>query len=79
MSQRIDGHAVSLILEKRQHEQIEKIAKRFGIKKAQAHRLLLDAGLDAYQAFEAIGLVKLAELTKKTRKACEKLVQPSLI
>ena len=74
-----DGVTVTLIIREHQKKKIDEIAERFGIKKAEAHRLILETGLDAYQTFEAVGVVKLAELTRKTRKACENALQPKLI
>jgi len=73
------GVTTNVILEKRQSEKLEEIGARFGLKKAQALRLLLDMGLESYSVYEGLGVAKLAEIAKKAKKACRKDVQPSLI
>jgi predicted DNA-binding ribbon-helix-helix protein len=79
MSQRIDGLRLTIRIEQQQIDKLDAIAKRFQIPRNQALRMILDTGLDAYGVYEKVGVVKLAELTKKTRKALEAYIQPSLI
>ena len=74
-----NGVTVSIILEPHQAEMITQIAKRFGIKKSQAHRILLDGGLDSYAIFEGTGMAKLTDLTLKVKRALAKSRQLSLI
>ncbi len=73
------GVTTTLLIYGEQDKKLAEIAKRFGIKKTQAHRHILQTGLDSYSAFEGMGIVKLAEITKKTREILEKSRQPSLI
>lgn len=76
---KIEGPQITIKLEQNQIDRIDRVAKRHGIKRNQAMRLLLETGLDAYEAYSMVGVPQLAELVKKTRKACERAIQPSLI
>lgn len=75
---KIVGKKLFMNFEQRQIDYADKIAKRFGITRAESFRRILDTGIDACQAFEAVGVLKLAEMAKRTREACEKSIQPSL-
>lgn len=75
---KIDGPKIPVNFEQYQIERLDEIAKRFKISRAEATRRIIDTGLDAYTVFEGIGVVKLAEVIKRTREACQKSVQPHL-
>lgn len=75
---KIDGKQIAVYLEHKQIQRLDVIAEKHGLKRAQALRLILDTGLDAYDTFAVIGIPQLAELVKRTKKACEKQVQPTL-
>lgn len=74
-----DGLKTSIMLTEQQVEQLDKIAKRFGLRRAQAHRIVLEAGLEAYSVFENMGMSKLAELVIKTKRAVKKERQMSIL
>jgi hypothetical protein len=77
--QRIPGSKkTAIILLDSQIEKLDEIGDRFGISRSEALRKIVDAGLDAYSVYEGLGVVKLAEVAKRIRKAIEKDVQPSL-
>lgn len=76
--QKIPGEKLHINFEQRQIDYADKIAARFGITRAESFRRIFDTGIDACQAFEKLGVVKLAEITKRAREACEKSVQPTL-
>jgi predicted DNA-binding ribbon-helix-helix protein len=76
--EKIDGIRTAIVLEQYQIDRLNEIAKRFNIKRAEATRRIIDTGLDAYAVYEGLGVVKIAEIIKRTREACEKSVQPSL-
>lgn len=75
---KIPGLKLWINFEQEQIDYADKIAARFGITRAESFRRILDTGIDACKVFEGLGVLKLAEITKRTREACEKSVQPSL-
>jgi hypothetical protein len=75
---KIPGKKLWINFEQEQIEYVDKIAARFNLTRAEAFRRVLDTGIDACKTFEAVGVLKLAEITKRAREACEKSVQPSL-
>lgn len=75
---KIEGAKIPVNFEQYQLDRLDEIAKRFKISRAEATRRIIDTGLDAYSVFEGFGLVKLAEVVKRTREACQKSVQPTL-
>jgi hypothetical protein len=75
---KIPGQKLWINYEQAQVDYADSIAARLGITRAEAFRRILDTGIDACKVFEGIGLLKLAEITKRTREACQKSVQPHL-
>lgn len=75
---KIPGKKLWINFEQEQIDYADKIAARFNITRAEAFRRILDTGIDACKAFEAVGVLKLAEITKRAREACERSVQPRL-
>lgn len=73
---KINGPKFLMSFEQYQIDKLDEIAKRFKISRAEATRRIVDTGLDAYAVFEGLGVVKLAEIVKKTREACKESVQP---
>lgn len=67
-----------MVLEEKQIDRIDGIAERFKITRSEATRRLLEVGLDVYETYEKLGVVKLSEIVKRSREACAKSVQPSL-
>lgn len=74
-----DGLKTSVMLKEHQVKKLEEIAKRFGLRRAQAHRIVLEAGLESYSVFENVGMAKLAELVVKTKRAVTKDRQKSIV
>lgn len=77
--QKIDGRMISIVLTNEQLDRLDKIAKKQGLKRADVTRRIIDTGLDAYDTFALVGIPQMAGLVRRTRKACEKEIQPSLI
>lgn len=77
--QKIDGTNVNLRITTEQAQKIDAIAARFKISKAETMRKIIDTGLDAYEAYEAVGLVTIADLVKRTKEAVRRSRQPKLI
>ena len=75
---KINGPKFLMSFEQYQIDRLDEIAKRFKISRAEATRRIVDTGLDAYTVFEGIGVVKLAEVIRRTKEACEKSVGASL-
>lgn len=76
--QKIPGQKLQINFEQRQIDYADKVAARLGLTRAEAFRRIFDTGIDVCQAFEKVGILKLAEITKRAREACEKSVQPQL-
>lgn len=47
--------------------EIENIAERLDLSKAEVSRLLIETGLDTYNFFQLFGIVRLAEVAKKVK------------
>lgn len=62
------GRKVTVTLPEEILAEIEKIAERFDLSKAEASRFLIETGLDTYKSFQLLGVVKLAEVAKKVKK-----------
>ncbi len=62
------GKQIQLTVTEKQEERIGKIAKRHNIPKAKVYRNMIDVGLDLYDDFEVIGMVKIIEFSGKVRK-----------
>lgn len=48
-------------------KEIEKIADRLQMTKAEVSRNLIETGLDTYKIYQKIGVVKLAEVIRKNK------------
>jgi len=68
MSQKIEGTRVTVILTKRQFDKMKEIAERHGVSRSNAHRMMVDIGLDSYEIYKGAGVVKLADLVKKAKE-----------
>ena len=73
-----DKRSINALLLQHQVEELESIARRFKISRNEAMRLIVETGLDAYQVYEGLGVVKLAEVLKRIQRAVERDVQPQL-
>ena len=73
------GTKTSIMLAKSQIDKLDEIAKRYGIKRAEAHRIILEAGLDSYAIFEGTGMAKVTDLGLKIKRVLKKQRQPSLL
>jgi len=67
-----DGQLFQCILTPELYERLNRAANRLGIKRAQCARNMLDAGLTVFEDFERIGIISLAEILRKTKKALGK-------
>jgi hypothetical protein len=67
-----------IILMDSQVAKLDEIGGRFNISRSEALRRIVETGLDSYCFYEGLGVVKLAEVSKRIRKAIEKDVQPTL-
>lgn len=71
--QRIDGGApFALIMPPELTERLKRVQKRHNMTRAEAMRLMTSFGLDVYEDYEKLGVVKLAEIFKRAKKAIEK-------
>jgi hypothetical protein len=59
-------------------EKLDEIGARFKIRRSEALRLIVETGLESYSVYEGLGIVKLAEISKRIKRAIEKDVQPSI-
>lgn len=66
--QKMDGKPVTVYMTNRQIEAIEKIAKRHEMRKSDVTRILLDIGIDTYEAYARIGVPQLAQIIKKAKR-----------
>jgi hypothetical protein len=73
------GLKTSVMLTQAQVDKLDQIAKRYGMKRAQAHRIILESGLDSYAIFEGTGMARLADLGLKVKRVLKKERQMSLI
>lgn len=49
-------------------KEIDKVAERHQVSKAEASRMLLEIGLDAYRVYLPTGIINLAEFLKRLKK-----------
>jgi len=78
--QRIPGSTKTAVqLMDNQIMKLEEISSRFNISRSEALRLIVQAGLDTYSTYEAIGVVKLTEYAKRLKKAVERDIIPRLV
>jgi hypothetical protein len=75
---KIGGPQTTVILEQETLDKLDAIGRRFKIPRAEAHRRILETGLEVYSLYEGLGVVKLAELAKRAKETCARGVQPSL-
>ncbi len=68
MSQKIEGTRVTVILTKRQFDKMKEISERHGVSRSEAHRMMVDIGLDSYEIYKGAGVLKLADLVKKAKE-----------
>lgn len=61
-----------------QIKKLDEIGARFNISRSDALRRIVDTGLDSYAVYEKLGVVKLAEVSKRIKRAIERDVQPSI-
>lgn len=67
--QKIDGEKLHLIVPNDQLATIDRIAARLKLTRSQTIRNLLDVGVTVFEDFERIGVVRIAEILGKTKKA----------
>jgi len=70
--QALHGKQINFVITPDLLEEVDRIAKRTGMKRAQTIRALLYFGSDVYRDFERVGIVKLAEITDKALKSIRK-------
>jgi metal-responsive CopG/Arc/MetJ family transcriptional regulator len=68
----------AVILMDNQIAKLDDIASRFAISRSEALRRIVETGLESYAVYERLGVVKLAEVSNRIRKAIEKDIQPSI-
>lgn len=61
------GTKVTITVPEETLKDIEKIAERFQMSKAEVSRNMLELGLDTYKIYSKTGLVKIAEIVRKHR------------
>jgi len=76
--QRIDGSKVVFVCPEDILEKVDKIAKRHGHTRSEAIRILLSFGSDVYGDFEAVGIVKLAEVVSRSQATIKRSIQRNL-
>jgi hypothetical protein len=69
---------VHALLMDKQIEKLDEIGARFNIRRSEALRLIVETGLESYSVYEGLGMVKLAEISKRIKRAIEKDIQPSI-
>lgn len=67
MSQRIDGKSFTLIMPHDLTNRLKRVEKRLDMTRAEAMRQTMNFGLDVYEDFEKLGVVKLAEVFSRVR------------
>ena len=77
--QRIPGKRIHVILTEEQLGVIERMERRHKYTRSEAIRVALNIGLDTYTEYEKVGVVQMAEIAKKARKAIELSIQPRLV
>ena len=55
--------------------EIEEIAERFDLSKAEVSRLLIETGLDTYKSFQLLGVAKLTEVSIKVKTKLQEIKQ----
>ena len=78
MSQRIEGKNLHIKFENDTIKELDRIAGRVGLKRADLVRKLLDLGIDVFRGYEKIGLVKLIEIKNRANKTLQKDITPTL-
>lgn len=61
------GTKITVTVPDEQLHEIERIAERLQVSKAEACRKLLGIGLDTYKIYEPMGIVKFADVVRKVK------------
>ena len=69
------GLPVKLTVPEEMIEAVADIAKKRGIKKSQAYRMLLDLGIDCHRDLEKVGLIKTVDFIGYVKKAVREKVE----
>jgi len=78
MSQRIEGKVINIKFPQEDIDELDRIAKRLDLKRADVIRNLVGIGFDLFHGYEKVGIVKLFEIQKKAVKLMKKEIQPPL-
>jgi len=69
---KIDGERINFIIEYPLLREVDRIAERHEVTRSEMLRRLLIMGTDIYCDFERIGVIKLAEVIRRTKKGISK-------
>lgn len=72
------GWYVGATLPKKTIAKLDEIGERFDISRAEAMRKILEVGLDTYQVYERLGVVKLADVMRRSRDVNEKVAKTGI-
>ena len=75
------GKQIRITVSFEMDDRVAVVAKRLGTSKANIYRNMTETGLDLYDDFEKIGVVKLVEFVEKTRVLAKDILlkkQPTL-
>lgn len=71
----IDGIDITITLEREMSAELMAIAERFKLTRSEVARRMIETGLDSYNLYSKIGVIKLAEIVKRSREANESQVK----
>lgn len=72
--QKIDGERLAIIIPNEMISKLDRVAERLDLTRSQVMRNMIDVGLCVFEDFEKIGIIRLAEILGKTKKALRKEV-----
>ena len=78
MTQEIKGRTLTVKFEHETLAELDRISERLNYKRSETIRRLLELGIETFQSYEKIGLVKIIEIRNRTKKAVKEETQPTL-
>ena len=72
--QKIDGERINFVITGDLLKEVDRVAKRTKNTRSEMIRIMLGLGCDIFKTYEAVGIVKMYEVTEKIKKTVNRSV-----